>query len=99
VRDLATAHINSLTTPSVFNKRVTVGGAKYSSQIAVDALKTVPELAGKLPKDSGEVAKEVRFGDVEAWNEKLGLTKLRTAEETFRDAAREILKLEGREVK
>ena len=52
-----------------------------------------------MPKDSGEVAKEVRFGDVEGWNEKLGLAKLRTAEETFGDAAREILGLERREGK
>jgi hypothetical protein len=56
-------------------------------------LKKVPELEGRLPKDGDEVEKKVVFGDVEAWNEKLGL-KLRTAEETFGDAARRILELE-----
>jgi hypothetical protein len=83
----------------VFNQRLVVGGLPYSSQIAVDALKKVPELEGRLPRDGDEVVKEVRFGDVEMWNEKLGL-KLRSAEETFGDAARRILELErmlGRE--
>ncbi|KAH6664416.1 hypothetical protein B0J14DRAFT_493555 [Halenospora varia] len=93
VRDLATAHISSLTVPAVANKRFPVGGAKYSSQIAVNALKKVPELEGRLPKDGDEVEKVVKFGDVVEWNEKLGL-KLRTPEETFGDAARKILELE-----
>jgi len=71
-----------LTVPEAANKRFLVGGKKYYSQLAADALKTVPELKGRLPKDSVEVPREVVFGDVEEWNEKLGL-KLRSAEETF----------------
>jgi hypothetical protein len=67
-----------------------VGGKKYSSQIAVNALKLVPELKGRLPRDGDEVEKSARFEDVEEWNAKLGL-KLRTTEETFGDAARRIL--------
>jgi hypothetical protein len=74
-----------------------VGGKKYSSQIAVNALKLVPELKGRLPRDGDEDEKSARFEDVEEWNEKLGL-KLRSAEETFGDAARRILELE-RELK
>jgi len=93
VRDLATAHIKALTVPEVANKRFLVGGKQYYSQLAVDALKTIPELKGRLPKDSNEVPREVVFGDVQEWNEKLGL-KLRSAEETFGDAARRILELE-----
>jgi hypothetical protein len=93
VRDLATAHIRALTVPEAANKRFLVGGKKYYSQLAVDALKGIPELKGRLPKDSGEVTREVVFGDVEEWNEKLGL-QLRSAEETFGDAARRILELE-----
>jgi hypothetical protein len=46
-----------------------------------------------LPKDGDEVPKKANFADVEKWNEALGL-KLRTAEETFGDAARRILELE-----
>jgi len=86
-----------LTVPAVANQRFLVGGKKYSSQIAVNALKRVPELKGRLPKDGDEVEKSARFEDVEEWNEKLGL-KLRSAEETFGDAARRILELE-RELK
>ncbi|EHK96260.1 putative uncharacterized oxidoreductase [Glarea lozoyensis 74030] len=93
VRDLATAHILSLTTPAVFNQRLAVGGAQYSSQLAVDSLKKVPEVASRLPKDGSEVPKKFVITDVEKWNEALGL-KLRTAEETFGDAARKILELE-----
>jgi hypothetical protein len=74
-----------------------VGGKKYSSQIAVNALKLVPELKGRLPMDGDEVEKSARFEDVEEWNAKLGL-KLRTTEEAFGDAARRILELE-RELK
>ncbi|KAK0123936.1 hypothetical protein ONS95_008926 [Cadophora gregata] len=93
VRDLATAHILSLTVPAVANKRFMVGGNKYSSQIAVDALKTVPELKGRLPKDGTEEEKVLNSDDVEEWNEKLGL-KPRTPEQTFGDAARRLLELE-----
>jgi nucleoside-diphosphate-sugar epimerase len=93
VRDLATAHIKALTVPSVANKRFLVGGRKYGSQIAVDALKTVPELKERLPKDGDEVTPTAAFEDVQEWNEKLGLV-VRTPEETFGDAARRILELE-----
>lgn len=75
------------------NKRFLVGGRKYSSQIAVDVLKGVPELKGRLPKDSDEIVGDVKFEDVLDWNEKLGLV-VRTPEETFGDAARKILELE-----
>ena len=61
--------------------------------MAVNALKTVPESKGRLPKDNDEATPVPKFSDVEEWNEKLGL-KLRTPEETFGDAAREMLRLE-----
>jgi len=94
VRDLAHAHILSLTTPSVANSRFLIGGLPYSSQLAVDSLKSIPELAGRLPKDNDEVPPKVQMGDVESWNEKLGL-KLSTPQETFGDAARRLLVLEA----
>ncbi|CZT13810.1 related to flavonol reductase/cinnamoyl-CoA reductase [Rhynchosporium graminicola] len=93
VRDLAAAHILALTLPTVANKRFLVGGNKYSSQIAVDALKTLPELKDRLPKDGNEAEKPLRMDDVLRWNEKLGL-KPRTALQTFGDAARRLLELE-----
>jgi len=85
--------VKSLTTPAVFNKRFIVGGRPYSTQIAVNALKTVKELEGRLPKDNDEVTPVGKFSDVKEWNEKLGLV-IRTPEETFGDAARRILVLE-----
>ncbi|KAG4437215.1 hypothetical protein IFR05_007304 [Cadophora sp. M221] len=93
VRDLATAHILSLAVPAVANKRFMVGGNKYSSQIAVDALKTVPELEGRLPKDGSEADKSLKSDDVLEWNEKLGL-KPRTPVQTFGEAAKRLLELE-----
>ena len=77
----------------MFNERFIVGGAPYSTQIAIDALKTVPELKGRLSRDSDEVPAVSKLGDVKEWNEKLGLA-IRTPEETFGDAARRILELE-----
>lgn len=93
MRDLAWAHVKSLTTPAVANKRFIVGGASYSSQLAVNALKTVPELEGRLPKDNEEVPPEPKFSDVKEWNQKLGLV-IRTPEETFGGAAKKIIELE-----
>lgn len=52
------------------------------------------ELEGRLPKDGDEVEKEVNFGDVKEWNEKLGLEP-RSEVETFGDAAKRVLALEG----
>lgn len=85
--------MKSLTTPAVSNKRFIVGGASYSSQLAVNALKTVPELEGRLPKDNDEVPPVPIFGDVNEWNEKLGLV-IRSPEETFGGAAKKIIELE-----
>jgi len=85
--------VKSLTTPAVFNQRFIVGGAPYSTQLAVNALKTVPEVKGRLPKDNEEDTPIAKLGDVKEWNEKLGLVP-RSAEETFGDAARRILELE-----
>ncbi|KAG9234404.1 hypothetical protein BJ875DRAFT_376469 [Amylocarpus encephaloides] len=93
VRDLSFAHIQALTMESVWGQRLIVGGNKYSSQIAVDALKKVEGLEGRLPKDGEEAEKVVNFGDVEAWNGKIGLVP-RSPETTFGDAARRILELE-----
>jgi hypothetical protein len=50
-------------------------------------------LKGRFPKDNDEATPVPKLSDVEEWNEKLGL-KLRTPEETFGDAARELLRLE-----
>lgn len=92
-RDLALAHIKSLTTPAVFNQRLIVGGLPYSSQLAVNALKNMKDLEGRLPKDNDEVTPIAKFGDVKEWNENLGL-QLKSADQTFGDTAKTILELE-----
>jgi nucleoside-diphosphate-sugar epimerase len=93
VRDLAAAHILSLDNPAVANQRLLVGGQKFSTQIALDALKQIPELKGRLPADGSEELAEIKWADVEEWNDKLGL-KLTPAAETFKDTAKRILELE-----
>ena len=102
VRDLAAAHIAALTTPAVQNKRFLIGGQAYASALAVRVLRSMPEfqdpvMRARLPADP-DVPEEppfARLGDVEEWNEKLGLKgQLRAPEETFGDAARRILELE-----
>lgn len=79
--------------PEVANKRFMIGGKKFSSQLAANILKGIPELKERLPRDSRELEREAIFRDVEEWNEKLGL-RLRSAEETFGDSARRLLELE-----
>lgn len=63
--------------------------------MAVNCLKAIPELRGRLPKDNDEVPPYVQLGDVHEWNQKLGL-KVRTPEETFGDVARRMLELEAK---
>lgn len=94
-RDLAYAHVKSLTTKAVANQRFLIGGNDYSTQAAVDILKKMPELEGRLPKESGEdlSQRKVRMEDVQEWNKKLGLVP-RTPEQTFVDTAKKLLALE-----
>lgn len=94
VRDLADAHVRALTEPKVANKRLNVGGQSMTYTALVRSLAKVPELAGRLPKESGEDANvtPARIVADEA-NAALGL-KLRTLDETMADTARRILALE-----
>jgi hypothetical protein len=64
-----------------------IGGKTFSSQLAANILKGIPELKEKFLGNSVEVEREAIFRDVEEWNEKLGL-RLRSAEGTFGDSAR-----------
>ncbi|RDW68196.1 hypothetical protein BP5796_08853 [Coleophoma crateriformis] len=86
VRDLATAHISSLTTPAVANKRFLIGGLPFSNKMVIDVLSEMKEFQGKLPEDSGEKVGKVNFTDVAEWNEALGLN-LRTPYQTFGETA------------
>ncbi|KAK3377483.1 hypothetical protein B0H63DRAFT_477279 [Podospora didyma] len=97
VRDLADAHVKALTTPAAANKRLLINGKPMSYTALVHALAKVPELAGRLPAESGEDAKitPARI-EAEADNELLGL-KFRSVEETMADTAKKILELEKAE--
>jgi nucleoside-diphosphate-sugar epimerase len=95
VRDLAEAHVKALTLPEAANRRLLINGRNMTYTELVHALaKAVPELAGRLPADSGEDAKVTfaRF-EAEADNKLMGLT-FRSVEETMGDTARRILELE-----
>jgi nucleoside-diphosphate-sugar epimerase len=97
VRDLADAHVKVLTKPEAANRRLLINGKPMTYTALVHALAKVPELAGRLPADSGEDSKitPARI-DAEADNELLGLT-FRTVEETMADTARRLLELERAE--
>lgn len=102
VRDLATAHVRALTSAGAANKRFLIGGAELMSSLILNTLEglaeknMVPELKGRLPKDTGKDAKTrlslPRF-NVNEGNEILGLA-IRSADETLGDLAKKIVELE-----
>lgn len=91
VRDLAAAHLASLTSPEARNKRFIVG-SPISFRTIVGTLRGVPELEGRLPKDSTEEPTYPKL-DVEPARKALHV-EYRSAEDTFRDMAQKILALE-----
>lgn len=103
VRDLATAHVHALVSAGAVNKRFLVGAAELSSTLILKSLKilaeknAVPELKGRLPKDTGKDDRSrlllPRF-NVDEGNETLGLNN-KSAEETFGDVAKKIIELEN----
>lgn len=97
VRDLADAHVKVLTNPEAANKRLLINAKPMTYTMLVHALAKVPELAGRLPADSGE-DQNVTFADFEADedNRIIGV-EFRSIEETMADAAKRILELEKQE--
>lgn len=91
VRDLAAAHLASLTSPEARNKRYVVGNP-ISFQTIVGILRGLPELEGRLPNDSTEQPTYPKL-DVEPARRALNI-EYRSAEDTFRDMAKKILALE-----
>lgn len=81
----------TLTAEGARNKRFLVGNPISFSTI-VNTLKGLPELKGRLPKDSGEEPTYPRL-DAESAKTAFGI-KYRTIEETFFDEAKKILELE-----
>lgn len=91
VRDLAAAHLATLTSPGARNKRFIVG-IPISFRKIVETLRGLPELEGRLPKDSTEEPTYPKL-DVEPARKAFNM-EYRSAEDTFRDMARKILALE-----
>ncbi len=97
VRDLADAHVAVLTKQDAANRRLLIDGKPMTYTMLVHALAKVPELAGRLPADSGEDSEATPAKiDAAADNKLLGLT-FRTVEETMADTARRLLQLEQAE--
>lgn len=97
VRDLADAHVKVLTNPEAANKRLLINAKPMTYTMLVHALAKVPELAGRLPADSGEDEK-VTFANFEADEDnKIIGVEFRSVEETMADAAKRILELEKQE--
>jgi nucleoside-diphosphate-sugar epimerase len=91
VQDLAAAHLATLTSPAARNKRFIVGHP-ISFRTIVDTLRGVPELEGRLPKDSNEEPTYPRL-DTEPARKALDM-QYRSAEDTFVGLAKKILALE-----
>jgi hypothetical protein len=92
---LAEAHLKALTTPEAANKRFLIGGAqRFTHTKAVHIVAKIPEIAPRVPKESGE--DPLVFQADTAETDRILSMKYRSADETFVDAAKEILALEKR---
>jgi hypothetical protein len=89
---LADLLIASLTTKAAANKRFVVGHPLKFQDIA-ESLKKVPELEGRVAKDNDEDVFPIRL-DTKEVEEALPI-KYRTADQTFQDTAKYIMKLEA----
>lgn len=90
---MADAHIKALTTPAAANKRFLVGGGqRFTHTMAVHIVAQLPEIAGRVPKDSGE--DPLLFQADTAETDRILEMKYRSKEDTFLDTAKKILQLE-----
>lgn len=93
MRDLAEAHLKALTTPEAANKRFLIGGAqRFTHTMAVHIVAQIPEIAGRVPKDSGEEPVVLKAETEET--DRILRMEYRSKEETFLDTAKRILELE-----
>jgi hypothetical protein len=90
---LADLLIASLTTKAAANKRFVVGHP-FKFQDIAESLKKMPELRGRIAKDNDEDVFPIRL-DTKEVQEALPI-KYRTADQTFQDTAKYILKLEAK---
>ncbi|KAF2433553.1 NAD(P)-binding protein [Tothia fuscella] len=93
VRDLADAHVKTLTAEGAKNKRFLIGGRPLALDAAVEALRGVKDLEGRLPRENAEMKVVVPKIEAGEGNEVLGM-EFRSFESTIRDTAEKILELE-----
>ena len=93
MRDLSDMLIASLTNKEAANKRFVVGFPVRFDELA-DALRKVPALEGRIGKNSGEQIAVPKFDTSDA-HSVFGI-KWRTLDETMKDTAESLLKLEGK---
>jgi nucleoside-diphosphate-sugar epimerase len=104
VRDLALAHVKSLTEPAANDKRFLIGGMPLTYTAMVRELKSLiadgelpKELEATIAKESGEETRTVVPKiDAKPGNDALKL-EFRSLRETVRDMAKGILKIKARE--
>lgn len=94
VRDLAELHILALTTPAAANKRFVVGFPMMFNRFA-EALRTIPELKDRIGENNDDDASltPARFGTAEG--DEVFQFKYRSLQETAKDIAASILKVEA----
>jgi nucleoside-diphosphate-sugar epimerase len=100
VRDLAEAHVRSLTTPGAKNKRFLIGGMALSYTAMVRALREIvaegglpKEIEAKIAKESGEIERTVVPKiDAKEGNEILKM-EFKSLKETVGDMAKRILEI------
>lgn len=94
MRDLAELQILALTTPGAANKRFVVGSSMFFNDFA-DALRKVPGLESRIGEnnDDSSTLTAARFDTADAAS--VFQLKYRTLEETARDTAASILKVEA----
>lgn len=85
--------LKSLDNKAAANKRFVVGHS-FKFQDIADSLKKMPELNGKLAKDSDEDVTPIRLDNTAV--EKALPIKYRNADQTFQETAAYILELESK---
>ena len=95
VRDVAEAHLLAYESPEAANQRFLVTAGNFSYQTICDVLNQMPELQGKVPvgQTGSGLGADVYGVDAQKSRKVLGL-KYRSFDETVKDAARSLLKIE-----
>ena len=100
VRDIARAHVEPLLDSDKFNgKRLLMDGGRFGNQAIVDVLNTIPQLKGKIavgtPHKEDDIENQMAVIDNNATKKLLNF-EFMNLEQTVKDTALQILKVEGK---